>query len=78
VTVSPDGSGGGANGTGGAVGASGGDAMDQRLLAVIMAARYHGMELDPNEFRLGSGETCRNGCRMRGCGRARCGCAGAT
>ncbi len=57
VTASPDGSGGGSNGISGAVGASGGDAMDQRLLAVIMAARYHGMELDPNEFRLGSGET---------------------
>jgi ATP-binding cassette subfamily B protein len=27
-----------------------------RLLAMIMAGRYHGMELDPNEFRLGEGE----------------------
>jgi ATP-binding cassette subfamily B protein len=28
-----------------------------RLQAMIIAGRYHGMELDPNEFRLGSGET---------------------
>jgi len=28
-----------------------------RLLAMIMAGRYHGMELDPNEFRIPVGET---------------------
>jgi len=28
-----------------------------RLLAMIMAGRYHGMELDPSEFRLMAGET---------------------
>ncbi len=28
-----------------------------RLLAMIMAGRYHGMELDPAEFRMSAGET---------------------
>ena len=28
-----------------------------RLLAMMMAARYFGLELDPAEFRLGPGET---------------------
>src|SRR5690348_16267620 len=28
-----------------------------RLLAMMMAARYYGLELDPNEFRLGQDET---------------------
>ncbi len=28
-----------------------------RLLAMMMAARYHGLELDPGEFRLGQNET---------------------
>ncbi len=58
VTASPDGAGGGgATGISGAANAGGGDAIDQRLLAVIMAARFHGTELDPNEFRLGAGES---------------------
>jgi subfamily B ATP-binding cassette protein HlyB/CyaB len=51
-----DGSGGGAVGVGTSAGLPGGGAMDTRLLAVIMAARFHGVELDPNEFRLGTGE----------------------
>src|SRR5690242_9167684 len=28
-----------------------------RLLAMMMAARYYGLELDPNEFRPGQGES---------------------
>jgi len=52
-----DGSGGGAVGVGISAGAPGGAAMDPRLQAVIMAARFHGVELDPGEFRLGTGET---------------------
>ncbi len=57
VTAGADGSGGGSTGIGTSSPASGGSAMDPRLQAVIMAARFHGIELDPNEFRLGAGET---------------------
>ncbi len=58
VTASPDGTGGGgATGIGDTASGAGGGAIDQRLLAVILAARFHGTELDPNEFRLGSGES---------------------
>jgi hypothetical protein len=31
--------------------------VNARLLGMMSAARYYGIELDPNEFRLGSGET---------------------
>ena len=34
-----------------------GGGLDPRLQAVIIAARFHGVELDPGEFRLGQGET---------------------
>jgi subfamily B ATP-binding cassette protein HlyB/CyaB len=57
VTAGADGSGGGSTGIGTSSVAPGGAAMDPRLQAVIMAARFHGIELDPNEFRLGTGET---------------------
>ncbi len=57
VTAGSDGSGGGSTGIGTSSAAAGGSAMDPRLQAVIMAARFHGIELDPNEFRLGTGET---------------------
>ena len=55
-----------------------------RLLAMIVAGRYHGMELDPSEFRGTAGDNAVCGVavdagrRTRACGRARCGCAGAT
>jgi subfamily B ATP-binding cassette protein HlyB/CyaB len=58
LTAAPDGAGGGgASGVPDAASAAGGGAIDQRLLAVILAARFHGTELDPNEFRLGTGES---------------------
>jgi ATP-binding cassette subfamily B protein len=57
VSAESDGSGGGSTGVNAAAGGAGGAAMDPRLQAVIMAARFHGIELDPNEFRLGAGET---------------------
>jgi ATP-binding cassette, subfamily B, bacterial HlyB/CyaB len=34
-----------------------GAALDPRLQAMIQAGRYHGVELDPGEFRRGEGET---------------------
>ena len=56
-----------------------------RLLAMIVAGRYHGLELDPSEFRgtLGDDVAVRRvavqpGRRIPACGRARSGCAGAT
>ena len=56
-----------------------------RLLAMIVAGRYHGMELDPNEFRAGPGEKAPSAASLSAwaqssgmwCARA-CGCAGAT
>jgi ATP-binding cassette subfamily B protein len=58
AVTAPDGAGGGgATNIGDAASAAGGGAVDQRLLAVIIAARFHGTELDPNEFRLGAGES---------------------
>ncbi len=75
--------GGGASGANASTPALGGG-LDPRLQAMIMAARYHGVELDPGEFRLGQGEAeptrrrrCRSGRRTPACGRAPCGCAGA-
>jgi ATP-binding cassette subfamily B protein len=54
--AAPGGAGGGSTGVSeGSVGA-GGAGVDPRLLAVILAGRFHGTELDPNEFRLGTGE----------------------
>ena len=41
----------------GVAGPEGATQLDLRLMAVIMAGRYHGIELDPNEFRLGHNET---------------------
>ena len=56
-----------------------------RLLAMIVAGRYHGLELDPNEFRRMPATSrhrpprrCPPGRKAPACGRARCGCAGAT
>jgi ATP-binding cassette subfamily B protein len=40
-----------------ATGAPRGGPIHPRLLAMMMAARYYGLELDPHEFRLGAGET---------------------
>ena len=40
----------------GEVAAGGGPAVHPRLLAVIHAARHHGVELDPNEFRRAPGD----------------------
>jgi ATP-binding cassette, subfamily B, bacterial HlyB/CyaB len=57
ITAAQGAGGGGTTGLGDAVGAAGSGGIDLRLMAVIMAARFHGMELDPNEFRLGAGET---------------------
>jgi subfamily B ATP-binding cassette protein HlyB/CyaB len=39
------------------VGTIGGLAIDPRLQAMVQAGRYHGVELDPNEFRRPAGET---------------------
>ncbi len=39
------------------VSATGEPPMHPRLLAVMMAARYHGIELDPNEYRGTAGDT---------------------
>ena len=64
-------------------GAARGAPIHPRLLAMMMAARYFGLELDPNEFRNGPGKPCRAplrspiGQRIPACGRGRCGCAGA-
>ena len=52
---SGDGAGGGDAGE--APGAAPEQTLDLRLKAVILAARFHGIELDPNEFRLGDGES---------------------
>ena len=41
----------------GSLGTVGGLAIDPRLQAVVQAGRYHGVELDPNEFRRPAGET---------------------
>ena len=56
-----------------------------RLLAMIVAGRYHGLELDPSEFRGTAGDASPSaaslvqpGRRAPACGRARSGCAGAT
>jgi ATP-binding cassette subfamily B protein len=60
AAASPDGAGGGgSSNTAEAAAAAdgGGNGIDPRLMAVIAAARFHGIELDPNEFRLGVGET---------------------
>jgi len=53
------GSGGGGAGTGlsGTGGGSAGGPIHPRLLAMMMSARYYGLELDPGEFRLAPGET---------------------
>jgi subfamily B ATP-binding cassette protein HlyB/CyaB len=40
-----------------AVGGLGANGLDPRLQAMIQAGRYHGIELDPNEFRRPEGET---------------------
>ncbi|HVZ10488.1 peptidase domain-containing ABC transporter [Rhodopila sp.] len=40
-----------------AAGGAGSGPIHPRLLAIMMAARYYGLELDPAEFRLGTGET---------------------
>ncbi|WP_216855945.1 hypothetical protein, partial [Acidisphaera sp. S103] len=51
--------GGGASGIGnpGAGQGSNRGPIHPRLLAMMMAARYYGLELDPGDFRLGSDET---------------------
>lgn len=62
VTVSQADAGGGSPGAG-TSGSGGGYNRGQihpRLLALMMAARYYGLELDPNEFRLAPGETVPN------------------
>ena len=41
----------GADGAAAAVGAQGGDSLHPRLQAVIVVGRYHGMELDPGDYR---------------------------
>ena len=41
----------------GSLGTVGGLAIDPRLQAMVQAGRYHGVELDPNEFRRPAGET---------------------
>jgi ATP-binding cassette, subfamily B, bacterial HlyB/CyaB len=51
---------GGGGGTGASVstsGSAGRGPIHPRLLAMMMASRYYGMELDPGEFNLGTGET---------------------
>jgi ATP-binding cassette subfamily B protein len=53
--------GGGGGGTAGSDGSGGRGGnrgpIHPRLLAMMMAARYYGLELDPGDFRLGNGET---------------------
>ena len=39
------------------LGTIGGPALDPRLQAMVQAGRYHGVELDPNEYRRPEGET---------------------
>src|SRR3984885_6350709 len=52
-----DGSGGGSDGGVDTAGMPRGAPIHPRFLAMMMAARYFGLELDPTEFRLGPGET---------------------
>ncbi len=56
--VSQSSTGGGTSGIGGAHAAQGESRgpIHPRLLAMMMAARYYGLELDPNDFRLAAGE----------------------
>ncbi|MGD0104928.1 MAG: peptidase domain-containing ABC transporter [Rhodopila sp.] len=58
ATVAQSSSGGGASGTGVSGAGQGGSRgpIHPRLLAIMMAARYYGLELDPNDFSLAPGE----------------------
>jgi ATP-binding cassette subfamily B protein len=60
ATVSESGGGGGSSGIDGSTAGQGGGnrgPIHPRLLAIMMAARYYGLELDPGDFRLGPGDT---------------------
>jgi ATP-binding cassette subfamily B protein len=57
ATAQTSGGGGGEAGISTETGSPRGAPIHPRMLAMMMAARYYGLELDPNEFRLAPGET---------------------
>jgi ATP-binding cassette, subfamily B, bacterial HlyB/CyaB len=57
ATVAQTGSGGGMAGAGMSTAGGPRGPIHPRLLAMMMSARYFGLDLDPGEFRLGPGET---------------------